>query len=368
MRYSKTPTTIVFCFYLVLLLGPVFAQEPARSQVRGKLVEIKVPAPALKGNLLGDPVEQPVSVYFPPSYDASPSKRYPVLYLLHGYGGSNRTWSTDSPRSFSVGPIMDAVIAAGRGREMIVVAPNARNAFNGSFYTNSPVTGNWEDYIFQDIVRHIDANYRTLARPASRGIAGHSMGGYGAVAIGMKHPEVFSAIYALSPCCLGMEGDFNEANPGWARLATFTSRDQLPKFSSLDDFYTNVFSALSAAFSPNVDRAPFYSDLLFREQNGKLERVEVASAKWKAKMPLYMVADHKQNLLGLRGIFLDYGQNEEFSHIRIATSLLSKSLSEHGVPHMFEIYAGGDHSNKIKERVETKLINFFSERLEFTDR
>ena len=81
-------------------------------------------------------------------------------------------------------------------------------------------------------------------------------------------------------------------------------------------------------------------------------------------MPLYMVDENKQNLLKLRGIFLDYGQNEEFSHIRITTTLFSKALSDRGIPHVFEIYEGADHGSKIRERLETRLLQFFSERLD----
>jgi hypothetical protein len=83
-------------------------------------------------------------------------------------------------------------------------------------------------------------------------------------------------------------------------------------------------------------------------------------------MPLYMVDENKQNLLKLRGIYLDYGQNEEFSHIRISTTLFSKALAERNIPHVFEVYEGGDHGNKIRERVETRVLQFFSEKLDFS--
>jgi S-formylglutathione hydrolase len=227
------------------------------------------------------------------------------------------------------------------------------------------VTGNWEDYIYKDVTSYVDANYRTLARPSSRGIAGHSMGGFGAVSIGMKHADIFSAIYALSPCCLGLVGDFNEPNPAWKRVANFTSINDLPKqVKSPDDFYQYIFLALPAAFSPNATSKTFYGDPLYREQEGKLLLNEAAAASWKAKMPLYMVDDYKQNLLLMRGIFLDYGQKEENSHIRMATTLFSQALSERGIPHTFEIYQGGTHINKVKDRLETRVFQFFSDRLD----
>ena len=144
---------------------------------------------------------------------------------------------------------------------MIVVAANGFNAYGGSFYTNSPVTGNWEDFIVRDLVGNIDANYRTIARAESRGIAGHSMGGYGAMMLAMKHPELFSAVYALSPCCMVMDNDMSEANVAWPHILSLTSRDQLKeKPQSPQDFFSIVFVALSAAMSPNPSKPQFFVD------------------------------------------------------------------------------------------------------------
>ena len=369
MPNPKLPRFILPLFFLVLFARPALPQQATERVGSGKLIEIRITAPSLKGNLLGDPAEQYVTIYLPPGYDASPAKRYPTLYLLHPGGGSNKTWTNNDPARINIPiqPALDALISGGKIREMIVVGPNGKNAYIGSFYTNSPVTGNWEDYIYRDVVAYVDSNFRTLARPSSRGIAGHSMGGFGATSIAMKHPEVFSALYALSPCCMGMEGDFNEANPAWRRAGNLVSRDQLPVPKSLDDFYTNIFVAMSASFSPNTARSPFYGDFLYRDREGKLERNETVFAQWKSKMPLYMVEDYKKNLLTLRGIFIEYGQKEEFSHIRIASTLFSKALAERSIPHGFEVYEGGTHTNKVKERMETRVFQFFSDKLDFSN-
>jgi S-formylglutathione hydrolase FrmB len=242
-----------------------------------------------------------------------------------------------------------------------------KNAYIGSFYTNSPVTGNWEDFIYRDVVAYVDSNFRTLARPSSRGIAGHSMGGFGATSIAMKHSDVFGALYALSPCCMGMEGDFSEANPAWARAGKLVPESNCRRRNRWMIFYTNIFVAMSASFSPNTARAPFYGDFLYREREGKLERDDSVLAQWKSKMPLYMVDEYKNSLLKLRGIFIDYGQKEEFSHIRIASTPLSKALAERGIPHGFEVYEGGTHTNKVKERLETRVFQFFSDKLDFSN-
>src|SRR6185436_16480099 len=170
-------------------------------------------------------------------------KRYPVVYLLHGYGGTERTWVTLGP----VKPAMDTLVRNGTVREMFVVMPSGRNAFDGSFYTNSASTGNWDDFIAKELVSYIDGKYRTLARPESRGLAGHSMGGYGTFAVGMRHSgDVYSALYAMSGCCTQFS---RSAGNGamWDTLANVKSLADIRRLS----FFPRVTLALNAAFSPD---------------------------------------------------------------------------------------------------------------------
>jgi S-formylglutathione hydrolase len=342
--------------------GSASAQQPATQRPAGpagSLVEVKVASAALRGNLLGDPAEQRVAVYLPPSYAASPARRYPTLYVLHGYTGGIEDWTGKG--YLNIGPLMDELIRGGAAREMIVVVPNGRNTYLGSFYANSPVTGGWEDYMARELVAYVDATYRTLARPESRGIAGHSMGGYGALMLSMKHPDVFGAVYAMSPCCLGIEGDMGPDNPAWPKVLRLQSKDQIrvePK--SFEEFWQMVYVALSAALSPNPGK-PVPMDFPFAERDGRLVVNEEAYATWRSKMPLYLVEQYRRNLAKLRGIYVDYGEHEEFSHIRLTTRAFSEELSAREIPHTFEIYAGGDHGNKIRERMGTRVLRFFSQ-------
>ena len=368
---KRLPLVVLF---VLLLSLQVAARQTAAPATSSKILELTIPAPSLKGNLLGDPTEQRIYVYLPPSY-ASSNKRYPTLYLLHGYLGNSSAWTSGGYQGLNLQTLMDELIRAGRVREMIVVAANGFNSYGGSFYTNSPVTGNWDDFITKDLVSNIDSNYRTLAKAESRGIAGHSMGGYGAVTLGTKHPDVFNALYALSPCCLVMEADMSETNPAWSRVLNLTSRDQITtKPQSLDDFFNSVFYALSAAFSPNPSRAPFFVDLPVQPKKEPcptgstapcIEKVEPAYNKWREHMPLYMVDSNKDNLMRLHGIFLDYGEKEQFTHIRMGVQLFSQALAQRGIPHQFEVYAEGDHSSRIRVRMETRVIEFFNEKLAF---
>lgn len=352
-------------FVVIVLLSNSGTASQVAFPPSGTVVERTLSSAALKGNLLGDPAESRVAVYLPPSYAASPQRRYPTLYLLHGYLGTFESFGvregTPGYQGMQFPTSMDDVIRRGTAREMIVVMPNARNAYFGSFYTNSSVTGRWEDLIVQEMVPWIDANYRTIPNPASRGIAGHSMGGYGAIMLAMKHPDVFSALYALSPCCIGLEADLSLDNPAWLKASQLKSKDELQRPRSLDEFYIAVFIALSAALSPNPMKADLYVDLPFHASNGRLVQNDPAYSDWRSKMPLYLVEQYRKNLEKLSGIYLDYGALEGFSHIRTTTRSFSDELTSRGVAHTFEVYANGDHGNKIRERLETRVFRFFSE-------
>lgn len=361
---TRSVRSAVFAFVCLLaatgLAGQVVAPAPG-----GSLTETKVTASALKDNLLGDPAESRVAVYVPPSYAASSQRRYPTLYLLHGFLSDVDVY-TRGYQGMQLARMMDEQIARGTAREMIVVVPSGRNGYFGSFYTNSTATGRWEDFFAKELVTWVDANYRTLKAPESRGIAGHSMGGYGAIMLAMKHPDVFSALYALSPCCVGFEGDLGHDNQAWLRALQIQSRDQLqPKPRSLGDFYTTAFVALAAALSPNPSKAPLFVEFPFKQQQRLLVVNEEAYARWRANMPLYQVEQYRGNLAKLRGIYLDYGALEEFSHIRIATRLFSEALTNRGIAHTFEVYADGTHESRIRQRIETRLLRFFSEVLAF---
>jgi len=369
-----TKRLLLSLIFFFAFASQVAAQQAAAPATSSKILELTVPAPSLKGNLLGDPTEQKIYVYLPPSY-ASSTKRYPTLYLLHGFLGNSSAWISGAYQGLSLQTLMDDLIKANTVREMIVVSANGFNAYGGSFYTNSPVTGNWDDFITKDLVSNIDSNYRTIAKAESRGIAGHSMGGYGAVTLGMKHPDVFNALYALSPCCLVMEADMSEANPAWTKVLSVTSRDQIKtRPQSLDDFFNTVFFALAAAFSPNPSRAPFFVDLPIQPKKEAcpagstapcIEKLEDAYNKWRAHIPSYIIEGNKENLMKLHGIFLDYGEKEQFTHIRTGVQLFSQGLAQRGIPHHFEVYPEGDHSSRIRVRMETRVIEFFNEKLVF---
>ena len=331
----------------------------AQSDWRGGVIHtIDVPAPSLRGNLLGDDENRAVSVYLPPQY-SNAGQRFPVIYLLHGFAADHRAFIRGAYQNLNVRVSMDSLIAAGKVQPMIVVTPNARNRFDGSFYANSPATGRWEDFVAKDLVRHIDRRYRTIAKRASRGIAGHSMGGYGALTVAMRNPGVFSAVYALSPCCLGRQSTdltFPGRAQTWKRAVAVTDTSQIRAAG----FHANLLMALTAVYSPDPNRPPLFIAYPFATRDSILIADSASLARWHP--PLTQLARYRRNLTRLR-IGIDAGDSDGLADIPVNVRAVHDTLTHLGIEHFFEIYEG-DHGNRVRERLERVALPFFSRYLE----
>jgi enterochelin esterase-like enzyme len=332
-----------------LAFGPraALAQPPA-----GKLDQIRVHGAALDGNLSGDDATRDVFVYLPPSYAREPKRRYPVVYFLHGYTTTAQAYVkfVDLPQS------ADAAIAAG-GREMIIVLPDAFTKWSGSMYSNSVTTGDWEGYVANDLVTYVDAHYRTSAKRESRGLSGHSMGGYGTWRIGMKRPDVFGALYAMSSCCLLIDpargGDPVTRPP---RPSGQSGESPPPPPSGAAAAFANALSAQAAAWAPNPDNPPNYFDL--PTKNGEVD--PLIAGKWLANSPLLLVDQYVPSLKRYRAIALDVGNKDPLGADNVK---LDAELTRLRIQHGYELY-DGDHTNRVKERFASKVLPFFSEHLE----
>jgi len=318
------------------------------AQHLGQLEQVRVYGQSLEGNLSGDDPVRDVQVYLPPSYNANSEQRYPVVYLLHGYTDSDKNWFGLNGNHFVNVP--DAVDAAWQNgaNEMIIVMPNAYTRFKGSMYSNSATTGDWEAYVAKDLVTYIDANYRTIPERASRGLAGHSMGGYGTIRIGMKYPGVFSSLYAMSPCCMGAN-----MNPSMAQFESVLAVKNDEDITEAG-FGPSAMLASAAVWSPNPDNPPFYIDLPFSD--GVLQQDVVA--RWVANAPLVMVHQYIPQLKTFKDVYLDAGDRD----VGIAGTVgeIHDIFDGYGVEHRWEIYEG-DHVSGIHERITTQLMPMFSE-------
>jgi S-formylglutathione hydrolase FrmB len=324
----------------------------------GTIRELTIQSAAIAGNRTGTPAEQQLAVYLPPGYETG-TQRYPVLYLLHGIVGTYK----DFTEWLKIAPAMDALIAAGT-RPFIVVMPNGGNVYGGAFYSNSPVVGNWETYITSELVAKIDREFRTHARASSRGIAGHSMGGFGAINLGMKHPDVFGSVYAISPCCLAMSEDIGYGNPEWRKAVAVKSQEDIAALLKVGDFYPMAMIGLAAVLSPNLEKPPFFVDLPVKHVRGELMPDEAVFESWRRQFPIERVDDLRDNLMSLRAIGMDYGTSDQFAHIPTATADFSHELSRLRVPHTLDVYRG-DHRQQVGARLGTIVLPFFARNLEY---
>jgi len=344
--------------FTALATAPGFAQSavpPAPGSpgtqvvLKGKLERVKVHGKSLEGNLMGESASPDVSIYLPPGYAADANRRYPVVYLLHGYTGTDLSYFGPTGRQLHV--IAERVFRSA-AREMILVMPNGMNAYGGSMYSNSVTAGDWEGYVADDLVAYMDKNYRTIPARDSRGLAGHSMGGYGVMRIGMKRPDVFAAIYALSSCCL------NEGNP---RPTSDGKPSAAESIKTAEEARGNRGAqgtlARAAAWAPNPANPPLYLDL--PTKNGQVQ--PQVAVKWAANSPVAMLDQHVPNLKKMKAIALDVGLQD---NLIVSNKVLVDALTRFGVPHTFETYEG-DHSSKVGQRMEEKVLPFFSQHLSF---
>ena len=346
-----------FLFAAAILVSAAQAQSnPAPAQ--GTVEKIKVHGKSLEGNLEGDSPDRDVLVYLPASYAKEPNRRYPVVYFLHGYGlNAERYWNI-----MTVPEAADRSNASGATREMILVHPDAFTVYDGSMYSNSPTTGDWEDYIAHDLVNYIDGHYRTIADRNSRGLAGHSMGGYGTVRVGMKHPEVFSVLYAMSSCCL-----MNNPRPGQGRGSAPAARPategsdaaQARPPAGRGGGFAKVGSAQAAAWAPDPNNPPQYFDL--PEKDGEIQ--PLIAAKYLANSPNVMVDQYVPNLKMYLAIAMDVGLQDG---LLSGNEDLDKELTRLGITHSFWTYEG-DHTNRVKERFAANVLPFFSTNLVFSE-
>jgi len=322
---------------------------PVVAGARAAGVErITIRGAALEGNLEGNAVDRDVIVFLPPSYAAETARRYPVVYALHGYSIGAAQWSQE----IHVPRTIEGAFALG-AREMIVVLPDSKTVHNGSMYSSSVTTGDFERFIAHDVVAFIDARYRTIPHRASRGLVGHSMGGYGATRIGMKHADVFGSLYIMSPCCLSAR----QAGPGNPEQEQALAAVRTPEDSARLPFFARAQLASAAAWSPNPTNPPLYLDLPIKDGAARPEVL----AKWAANAPLAFADQYIADLRRYAAIAIDVGDQDGLRH---DARKLHELLDRYGLAHGFEEYPG-THTSAMAVRFQNHVMPFFSRSLCF---
>jgi S-formylglutathione hydrolase FrmB len=320
---------------------------------------IKIHGTALEGNLEGDAVDRDVIVFLPPSYQQEKKRRYPVVYALHGYSIGADQWTHE----IHVPQTIEGAFALG-SQEMIIVLPDSKTIYNGSMYSSSQTTGDFERFIYRDVVAYIDAHYRTINDRKSRGLVGHSMGGYGASRIGMKHPDVFGALYIMSPCCLSPMAGGGPGSSEQIKERALASEKKVNSAKSPADLaasspgFGSAQYASAAAWAPDPKNPPLYFDLPTKDGVPQPEVV----AKFAANAPLAFVDQYIGNLKQYRAISMDVGDQDG---LRFDAIKLHTLLDNYGVANKFEIYSG-THISAVADRFQNHVLPFFVKNLCFT--
>ncbi len=341
---------VLLCM-LIALLWPGAA-------LAGTLDHARVDFASLKGNAAGLPTVRGVTVYLPDGY-AEKGRRFPTIYYLSNFFEDDRAPYADHAAQ----ELFDRAVARGVIGGMIVVTADFTTPAGGSWYVNSPATGNWEDMLVRELVPWVDARYRTLAGRDSRGIAGDRMGGHGAIRIAMRHPETFGAVYALHPIGTGPGLQTMFSRPNWQLLQDAGSIDALR-----GDGYSLIFTSIFQAHLPDAARPPLFFAPPARLRDGRLEVDAALAERLNASFFLErQAALHADNLKRLRGFMFDWGRGDTVADHIVSNQAFTRALDAFGIPYEAEEYRGGWGDRHWGEdgRIYTEMLPFFARKLAF---
>lgn len=361
---------------------PVAATLPATTGTPdplGRYVIDTVPAPSLAGNLIGEPLEQQIAVYLPPSYDSS-NRRYPVVYALilipERLTTEGQTQEEEMVETGSLVQIAMGSALLGDAKEMIVVAVDSvSNISTPNYFLNSPVMGNWEEFIAGDLVTYIDANYRTLPSANSRGLYAERLHGLGGLSVAMRHSDVFSALYLNNPDIIPPDSQddidaYFMSDPARSQIINFIGEARMWSADSavaqMRDRFSNPYDALTVkyavtygiAFAPNVQSGPPFFDYPYVAIDGPpdagiLQKWETGPGDIADRLRTYDDALKKLDIVIVA---------DDDSKGTVPT-YLSEQLFALGVEHTFSIHSQTDST--ISELSDQALPLFFSQTLAF---
>jgi len=406
--------TVIVLISILAFWGCSTKDNPVDPTIpAGTMLRAFVNSPSLEGNILEESVGRPVYVYEPADYHISSvdsfevyidttiggtthydttyiyyivtSADYPVLLLLHGYGGTYTYYSD----LFLLKDILDEMISTGEIEPMVVVTPDCSNDFGGSFYTNSPeinsvdtsgnpisesFAGDFEDFIINDLLDYLDDRFNVDSTAGRRGISGHSMGGYGAMKLAMKYPELFGSVSSMSaplafPYLQGLL-------PAMYAENNFTPGDTAGFYAIEPEYYkyvTSMMFAMGAAFTPHdhfdPDTTYFHRllnvplfvgiDLPFGI-DGQLAEESTVWQTWLENDPLTMlVAGGYAASLANTAVYIDCGDHDDLG-LNLHATAFDEALTAIGIPHTYELYSGytgtdAGHTKYIADRLREVL-------------
>jgi enterochelin esterase family protein len=326
-----------------------------------RVVLASIPGSTLENNPLHDPAVRRVPVYLPPSYDGI--RQFPVIYLLSGFASTGRSFLNYSFGRQTVPEMTDELIKKGLMRETLVVMPDCMTRYGGSQYLDSPATGAYETYLTDELIPFIDRTFRTLENRKFRALAGKSSGGFGALRLGMRHPDLFSAV-ACHSGDMGFELAYLPNFPHAARilekyrgslsffLETYESLDKKPR----SDFPLLDIMAMAAAYSPDpLKPAPENMRLPFKPLTCEL--IPEVWQQWLAFDPLVMIGSEacREALDSLNLLYLDCGSHDEY-HLQFGHRRFSALAEAAGIRHLYEEFPDSHADTSYRYRTSLPLL------------
>jgi len=355
MILPRKRMTLVLAFTLASLCALSSFGDSAKSQV----VDRELQSRNFATNKIGTNPTRGMVIYLPPGYGES-SQRYPVIYFLPNNFEGNYRFVFDKRDARS---LFDRAIAAGVIGKFILVCVDITTPLGNSWAVNSPVTGNWDDFVTQELVPDIDANFKTWPSRDSRGIAGVFMGGHGAIRLAMRHPEVFGSVYAMHPVGTGSGIQIMDSLPNWDLLANAKTQDEVKK-----DGYSLIFTTIFQAFLPNADHSPLFFDQPAHRDGGRLVIDGKLTERLRNSFFLEsMIPQYADNLKSLRGFKFDWARSDLNQDHVYSNQAFTHKLNEFGIIHEAEEYNGawGEPNWGQDGRVYTAVLPFFQRHLGF---
>lgn len=311
-------------------------------------------------NKIGISPVRRLAIYLPPGYEEGSRRRYPVIYFFPSpVEGDYKSHFTNG----DVQRIFDKAIASHVIDECIFVSVDMTTPLGTSWFVNSPVTGNWEDFVVQEMVPYIDANFRTRPDRDSRGITGIFMGGYGAIRLAMRHPEVFGSVYGMHPVGTGSGIQIMESRPNWTLMANAKSIDEIKS-----DGYSAIFTSIFQAFLPDPDHGPLYIHFPAHKDGNQL--IIDAALTEQLRQGFFLeeiIPQNAENLKSLRGFKFDWARSDGNQDHVYSNQAFTHKLNEFGIIHEAEEYNGtwGEPNWGADGRIYTEVLPFFARCLIF---
>ncbi|MBB6144778.1 hypothetical protein HNQ77_002734 [Silvibacterium bohemicum] len=337
----------------------LFALAAPQALSPSHVIERELQSQKFSQNKFGISPTRKMAIYLPPGYDES-TERYPVIYFLPSPIGETYRSIFDERHAQS---LFERAIKAGVTGKFILVSVDMTTPLGSSWYVNSPVTGNWEDFVIDELVPYMDASFRTLPSGDSRGIAGIGMGGYGAIRFGMRHPETFRSVYAMHPVGTGSGVQIMDSRPNWDLLANAKSLDDVKK-----DGFSTIFTSIFQAHLPDTSKPPLFVDLPARMDGNQLVIDAKLTEQLRDNFFLEtMIPQYAENLKSLRGFKFDWARSDTNQDHVYSNQAFTHKLNEFGIVHEAEEYNGtwGEPNWGSDGRVYTEVLPFFARHLVF---